>query len=124
MIQDTSLPSTLYLAISADGHCGGWGIPQGIAPDRDIDYSHLKEASTFWAVSIPGLSPWCGSESQSPVLELRQPTQPHKFPLPSVNHIGVQVKVRMRKSFLVSLLFLKSLSPDIQSKSFQRPSTD
>jgi len=92
MIQDTSLPSTLYLATSADGHCGGWGIPE-TTPDRDVDYSHLREASTFWAVSIPGLSAWCSSESQTPNLGLRQPSQPHKFPLPGVNHIGVQVKV-------------------------------
>lgn len=93
MIQDTSLPSTLYLATSPDGDCGGWGIPQNIASDRDVDSSHLREASTFWAVSIPGLSVWCSSEPQSLTLEPHQPTQPHKFPLPGVNHIGVQVKV-------------------------------
>jgi hypothetical protein len=93
MIQDTSLPSTLYLATSADGHCGGWGIPQNTAPDLDVDCSHLREASTFWAVSIPGLSAWCSGESQTPALEPRQPMQPHKFPLPGVTHIGVQVKV-------------------------------
>lgn len=110
MIQDTSLPSTLYLATSADGHCGGWGIPQGIAPDGDIDYSHLREASTFWAVSIPGLSAWCGSESQNPVLELRQPTQPHKFPLSGVNHIGVQVKVSKPKNLSDFYYLLKSFS--------------
>ncbi|KIM49017.1 hypothetical protein M413DRAFT_92981 [Hebeloma cylindrosporum] len=94
MIQDTSLPSTLYLATTADGHCGGWGIPEVTSPDQDVDYSNLREASTFWAVSIPGLSAWCSSnESQSPPLDLHQPIQPHKFPLPGVNHIGVQVKI-------------------------------
>ena len=89
MIQDTSFSPELYLAKTANGDCGGWGLNPVSGSDA-IQYTDLRECKVFWAVSIPGLNTWSGStESTS---NYRAPL-PHKFPIPKAPHIGVQLKV-------------------------------
>ncbi|KDR81393.1 hypothetical protein GALMADRAFT_134836 [Galerina marginata CBS 339.88] len=90
MIQDTSLPPELYVATRKNEECGGWGLSDDIPSDDDVRHEDLRECSTFWAVSIPGLSPWCGgAQSGSP----HQSTQPHKYPITHASHVGVQLKI-------------------------------
>lgn len=64
MIQDTSLQNEMYLARLNSDRCGGWGI-QPTHDDYDlnsIDSDCLGTASIFWAVSVPGESPWRAAE--------------------------------------------------------------
>jgi len=89
MIQDTSFSPELYLAKTANGDCGGWGLNPVSGSDA-IQYPDLRECKVFWAVSIPGLSPWSGSTEN--ILNYRAPL-PHKYPIPKAPHIGVQLKV-------------------------------
>lgn len=89
MVQDTSFSPQLYLAKTAKGDCGGWGLNPSSGSDN-IQYTDLRECKVFWAVSIPGLGSWPGStESTS---NYRAPL-PHKYPIPGKPHIGVQLKV-------------------------------
>ncbi|KAL4074577.1 putative alanine racemase-domain-containing protein [Scleroderma yunnanense] len=78
MIQDTSSSPELYLAKLGDRKCGGWGM------------------SSSQAVSVPGESPWHAEEA-SPYVPTsfppHVPPRPHKFPIPEIPHIGVQVKI-------------------------------
>ncbi|KAJ2916057.1 hypothetical protein MD484_g4390, partial [Candolleomyces efflorescens] len=95
MIQDTSSSPEVYLSRRSNGDCGGWGLaePDGaINGDGSVDYDLLKECSVVWAVSIPGKSSWCSSGSHSPDTSA-SPSFPHKYPLHSTPHLGVQVKI-------------------------------
>lgn len=68
MIQDTSLQNEMYLARLSNDRCGGWGM-QPTHDDYDpnaIDPGRLGTASVFWAVSVPGESPWRAAEISQP----------------------------------------------------------
>jgi len=93
MIQDTSISPELYFARSKDGLPLGWGIHDPERTDQsDYDYNDLKECTVVWAVSIPGLSPWCFEAPLNIHSETQQP-QPQKFPLQGP-HVGAQLKAR------------------------------
>ncbi|KAK0448360.1 uncharacterized protein EV420DRAFT_1567556 [Desarmillaria tabescens] len=90
MIQDTSISPEVYLARLPGGKVGGWGlVDETVHAGPNFDYSNLRECSVLWAVSIPGEwstgDPEGGPEHRS--------TQPHKFPLHGVSHIGVKIKI-------------------------------
>ncbi|RDB15125.1 hypothetical protein Hypma_005192 [Hypsizygus marmoreus] len=76
------------------GRCGGWGLGDDATMHTDnIDYAILKECTVFWAVSVPGESPWT-----APVADLPPTTPPIARPIPtSISpwrpHVGVQVKI-------------------------------
>jgi len=92
MVQDTSFSPELYLAKTSSGDCGGWGLNPA-SDEGHIQYTDLRESSVFWAVSIPGLSPWC---IRNPAFEPKPSFRallPHKFPVAEAPHIGVQLKV-------------------------------
>ncbi len=91
MVQDTSLSPELYLAKTSDGDCGGWGLSPAFQGEN-VQYDKLKECSVFWAVSIPGLSPWRPSSTSLGPASFRA-ILPHKYPIPEVPHVGVQLKV-------------------------------
>ena len=61
MVQDTSSSPEMYLA-SLGGHkCGGWGISQNMPASEwptNFDYCDLKEATSLWAVTVPGQTTW------------------------------------------------------------------
>ncbi|KZT03570.1 uncharacterized protein LAESUDRAFT_729151 [Laetiporus sulphureus 93-53] len=106
MVQDTSLSSEMYLSKSSSGKCGGWGIGFSEKEGQDMDYADVKECAVLWAVSVPGESQWCSRELDGPE-ELQErtslavdrstsscdPQRAHKYPHPSVPHLGVQVKL-------------------------------
>lgn len=95
MIQDTSLSPDLYLATRNNGSCGGWGIADDIPSEHDsdaVDYKNMRESSAFWAVSIPGISPWCLGSSEV-ITDVSLPMQPHKYPCLEEPFIGAQLKV-------------------------------
>lgn len=91
MVQDTSLSPELYLAKTSDGYCGGWGLQPAFQSDN-VQYCDLKECRVFWAVSIPGLSPWCRSTASSELSSFRAIFS-HKYPIPEAPHLGVRLKV-------------------------------
>ncbi|PPQ78178.1 hypothetical protein CVT25_015511 [Psilocybe cyanescens] len=93
MVQDTSISPELYLATRNSNECGGWGLADEIAPNEDVQHENLRECSTFWTVSIPGLSSWCYDENQLAPPPPYISIQKHKYPIPNTPHIGVQVKV-------------------------------
>jgi hypothetical protein len=96
MIQDTSLSSDLYLATRNNGSCGGWGITDDITSEHDfdsVDYKNMRESTAFWAVSIPGISPWCLGSSEVTTDSVWLPMQPHKYPCSEQPFIGAQLKV-------------------------------
>lgn len=95
MVQDTSLSRDLYLAVRADGQCGGWGIADDSSSEGPIDHSNLRESSVIWAVSIPGLSDWCYISDNPDSTQVPIHHQPHKFPIIDAAHVGVQLKVRL-----------------------------
>lgn len=98
MIQDTSSSPELYLADLGNRRCGGWGISSTQVDQilYSADYSALLESTTMWVVSVPGESQW-RKEEVSPYVSTSFPShvppRPHKFPMPGVPHIGVQVKI-------------------------------
>jgi hypothetical protein len=98
MIQDTSCSPEVYLSRRSNGDCGGWGLtePDGaINGDGSVDYDLLKECSLVWAVSIPGKSHWCSGGRDAITDTSASSLFPHKYPLHSTPHLGVQVKVNL-----------------------------
>jgi hypothetical protein len=93
MVQDPSISPELYLATHKNGECGGWGITDDITSGEDVEYGNLRECTAIWAVSIPGLSPWCYDDTSSSHIPTPNAVQPHKYPIPDAPHIGVQLKV-------------------------------
>ncbi|KAG6889789.1 hypothetical protein C0992_004207 [Termitomyces sp. T32_za158] len=99
MIQDTSPSPEMYLARRTGARCGGWGLsdPASLAA---IDYADLRECTVLWAVSVPGESPWCASAVENVDTPQKHvahtPPLPHKFPVPGMRHLGVQIKVYTR----------------------------
>lgn len=93
MIQDTSLSPDLYLATRSNGSCGGWGISDDRSDSDAVDYADMKESTVFWAVSIPGISPWCLGTSETTTDNTWLPIQPHKYPCSEEPFIGAQLKV-------------------------------
>ncbi|KAH7906482.1 putative alanine racemase-domain-containing protein [Hygrophoropsis aurantiaca] len=98
MIQDNSPSPEMYLQVLEGNKCGGWGISQELSDDSwscGFDYSMLKECHTMWAVTVPGEASWFieGSERSCMVDPTHHPPQPHKFPIPDIPHIGVQIKI-------------------------------
>lgn len=105
MVQDTSISPELYLSTLKNGGCGGWGITEDLIPGEDVAYDNLRECTTIWAVSIPGLSSWCYGESSSSAPVTGPPIQAHKYPIPDAPHIGVQIKVcKTGPVFSISIL--------------------
>jgi len=102
MVQDTSLSPELYLAKTSDGDCGGWGLSSA-SQGENVQYNNLRECSVFWAVSIPGLSPWCPSSTSLRPASFRA-ILPHKYPIPEVPHVGVQLKVTSNR-WLIPVVF-------------------
>ncbi|TFK42808.1 mini-chromosome maintenance replisome factor-domain-containing protein [Crucibulum laeve] len=101
MVQDTSPSPEMYLATTPDNQLGGWGIAEEHL--ADIDYAHLRECSLLWAVSIPGESQW--SSNHGPTISgAPTPSHPHKFPIPDVSHVGVQLKIYDTKAAENSVL--------------------
>ncbi|KAH9925300.1 putative alanine racemase-domain-containing protein [Fomitopsis serialis] len=110
MVQDTSTSSEMYLSKSRSGACGGWAIEFTDEEDGHVDFADLRECTVLWAVSIPAESAWCAKELDGPVdhqervipSSSRIPYKPqhsHKYPHPSVSHLGVQVKIYDAESF-------------------------
>ncbi|KAF9810959.1 hypothetical protein IEO21_06763 [Rhodonia placenta] len=100
MVQDTSPSSEMYLARSPNGKCGGWGIELTEEENGEVDYTNLRECNVLWAVSVPAESAWCAEEldgsqtrSASGSTSAYLPQHSHKFPHPTLPHIGVQVKI-------------------------------
>ncbi|RDB21489.1 Mini-chromosome maintenance complex-binding protein [Hypsizygus marmoreus] len=95
MIQDTSPSPEIYLAKRSGGRCGGWGLGDDATTQADnIDYANLKECTVFWAVSVPGESPWTAPVADLPPNRAtHRPPHPHKYPVPGAPHVGVQVKI-------------------------------
>ncbi|RXW24142.1 hypothetical protein EST38_g1703 [Candolleomyces aberdarensis] len=96
MIQDTSCSPEVYLSKHSNGDCGGWGLtePDGaISSDSSVDYTLLKECSVVWAVSIPGKNHWCSDAGGASRDTSASSLLPHKYPLHSTPHLGVQVKI-------------------------------
>ncbi|KAH9483844.1 hypothetical protein JR316_0003322 [Psilocybe cubensis] len=93
MVQDTSLSPELYLATRSNNTCGGWGLVDEVPSNDGIQYENLRECSTFWAVSIPGLSSWCYDETKVPPSSPYTVIQKHKYPVLDAPHIGAQIKV-------------------------------
>ena len=66
MVQDTSLPSEMYLSKLRNGTCGGWGIYDtdevAGSSSREVDYTNLRECDVLWATSVPTESEWCAGE--------------------------------------------------------------
>ncbi|THH10835.1 hypothetical protein EW145_g1055 [Phellinidium pouzarii] len=112
MVQDTSCSPEIYLSSGNDLQCGGWGLEDDYSQpnSEQPDYTKLKERTLLWAVNIPGESRWCsenrldfpamadetGSVAILPV-QLVYPNA-HKFPLPGLEHIAVQLKVYDRSA--------------------------
>ncbi|KAF9479744.1 hypothetical protein BDN70DRAFT_878513 [Pholiota conissans] len=92
MVQDTSLSPELYLATHKKGGCGGWGITNDLTFEEDVQYDNLRECTAIWAVSIPGLSTWCYEETFSNT-STHDVLLPHKYPIPDVPYVGVQLKI-------------------------------
>ncbi|KAG6878774.1 hypothetical protein C0993_008073 [Termitomyces sp. T159_Od127] len=96
MIQDTSPSPEMYLARRSGARCGGWGQSDP-ASFQGIDYADLRECTVLWAVSVPGESPWCTAAVENVDAPQRHaahtPSHPHKFPVPGMHHLGVQIKV-------------------------------
>ncbi|PBK96464.1 hypothetical protein ARMGADRAFT_1052439 [Armillaria gallica] len=90
MIQDTSISPEVYLARLPGRRLGGWGlVDETVQAGPNFDYSNLRECSILWAVSVPG--EWStGNPEGNPE---HKPTQPHKFPLHGVPHVGVKIKI-------------------------------
>ncbi|KZT66826.1 hypothetical protein DAEQUDRAFT_694992 [Daedalea quercina L-15889] len=104
MVQDTSASSEMYLSKSKSGACGGWGIEFAEEEDGRVDFGDLRECTVLWAVSIPAQSKWCAKELDGPVEHQErsipsgsqlpyEPRHLHKYPHPSVPHLGIQVKI-------------------------------
>ncbi|KAI0928219.1 hypothetical protein AcW2_004299 [Taiwanofungus camphoratus] len=104
MVQDTSPSSEMYLSKSKNGRCGGWGIEFSVGDEERVDYSDLRECTVLWAVSVPAESAWCAEELDGPESQQERPPRPaagnpytpqhlHKYPHPTVPHVGVQVKL-------------------------------
>ncbi|KAJ3772991.1 hypothetical protein FB446DRAFT_688433 [Lentinula raphanica] len=95
MLQDTSASPELYISHLKDGKYGGWGAHGPIG--QIVDYSNLCECNRYWVVSVPGEAGWA---KQSPMNDVTTMTSqishqhaPHKFPLPSTSHIGLQANI-------------------------------
>ncbi len=108
MIQDTSISPEVYLARLPGRRLGGWGlVDETVQAGPNFDYSNLRECSILWAVSVPGEWSTGNPEGVSRFLSRdarvsynflagnpeHQSTQPHKFPLHGVPHVGVKVKI-------------------------------
>jgi len=97
MVQDTSHSPEMYLAKRRDGRCGGWGLVDTAHSDCDsVNYGDLRMCTVIWAINIPGESDWCSSEidglNAASTTRSHKSILPHKFPIPGVPHVGVQVK--------------------------------
>ncbi|KIO13168.1 hypothetical protein M404DRAFT_992747 [Pisolithus tinctorius Marx 270] len=97
MIQDTSSSPELYVAKLSNHRCEGWGLSTSDSNETSdsVGYQDLQELATMWAVSVPAESSWHAEDilllaSSFPA---HVPPRPHKFPLPDVSHIGVQIKM-------------------------------
>ncbi|KAG0705327.1 putative alanine racemase-domain-containing protein [Suillus ampliporus] len=136
MVQDTSSSPEMYLANLNENKCGGWGISQSIPASEwpsSFDYCDLKEATALWAVTVPGQTAWRTEElttpSRSSSSSSESPPQPHKFPVPSAPHIGVQVKIYDNEAAqslkttdvvtFIGILTSESLDPESESASAQ-----
>ncbi|OCH95277.1 hypothetical protein OBBRIDRAFT_767998 [Obba rivulosa] len=104
MVQDTSPSSEMYLATLGSGRCGGWGIEESRDDQDGLNYEDLRECTTLWAVNVPGESAWCADELDGPTnrqerparpapTDAYKPAMPHKYPHPTDQHVGVQVKI-------------------------------
>lgn len=103
MVQDTSPSPEMYLFKLNNNKCGGWGITGDATVNADYSYGDLRECTIVWAVSVPGENNWCldeiGGITQTESSKVSyEPLQPHKFPVPEVPHVGVQLKVSVSSS--------------------------
>ncbi|KAH9951487.1 mini-chromosome maintenance replisome factor-domain-containing protein [Amylocystis lapponica] len=123
MVQDTSPSAEIYLSESSAGGLGGWGLsPVTTEGSDDIKYS---ETTVLWAVNVPGESAWSaeeldGTESHQERQASASSTQAlvHKYPFPSLPHIGVQVKLydrddldRFKATDIVTFVGILSTDP-------------
>ncbi|KAJ7716661.1 hypothetical protein DFH07DRAFT_862016 [Mycena maculata] len=117
MVQDTSPAPEMYLTRRSGGRCGGWGLADD--DEGDVNYTDLAECTVVWAVSLPGESPWVAQELDGDANKERvemPESHPHKYPVPSTPHLGVQVKVydmsmELRATDAVTFVGIYSMEP-------------
>ncbi|KAG6861875.1 hypothetical protein C0995_010581 [Termitomyces sp. Mi166 len=65
---------------------------RGMIQDTSLSREVSSDLRVLWAVSVPGESPWCALAPPQCLVPYISP-HPHKFPVPSASHLGVQIKI-------------------------------